>query len=188
MKIKLVLLFVLLVILTGCYQQAAVSKDSAQTDKQLSIYSLNQPIPSYSYSPERDRFIQLYNFRMQSVSTFTVVTTNMGGVPIWSCPSSGYPIPADVQLTNPLQLAPTFDGRYAGDNSVIEQMEPNGLYSSKNTVGTWVFCVTSTGIVTPVYTELNATAFPFVVAYNSKTGMLERIDDTTPSVVIQDKK
>jgi len=182
--------FVLVLLLSVCFlvcgcvpYSTSVQTDRSATNDQMNTYQQTQPMHKYSYSPERDRFIQLYDYRMKSVSTFTVVTTNMGGVPVWSCPSSGYPIPADVQLTNPLQ---TMNG-YA-EGSVVEQAEPNGLYSSKNTVGTWVFCVTQRGEVTPVYTELNATAFPFVVGYNPKTGMLERVDDKAVEITIVDKK
>jgi hypothetical protein len=91
--------------------------------------------------------------RNDALSTYTVVVSSFGNL-LWECPSIGYPIPADTQLTNPLQY-------YNG--TTLEQAEPNGLFSSKNTVGTWIMCVLEDGTVYPIYTEMNANTFPFPV-------------------------
>ena len=45
----------------------------------------------------------------------------------------------------------------------MEQAEPNGVYSSKNTDATYVLCVRDNGDVAPVYTEHKVTTFPFPV-------------------------
>jgi len=71
--------------------------------------------------------------------------------------------------------------------SVIEQPEPNGLFSSKNTVGTWVLCTQSDGTVYPVYTELNVTAFPFPMQSNDGFNMAAAQGAKPSGVIILQK-
>lgn len=152
-------LLVLSILLAGCASpQTATNKEAQTVESQDLIYLNGQPIPLYNYSPERDVFIQLYNFRMSNVSTWTVICSNMGNC-LDSCPSLGYPMPADVQLTNPLKGDLYNPPESGWEVITVEQREPNGLFSSKNTAGTWVLCVYGEGRVEPVYTELNATAY-----------------------------
>ncbi len=139
--------------LSGCYDSADTTT-SVDVNRQQEVYIKNQPIPFFDWSLERDVFIQLYNLRNTAVSTYTVVASNMGTV-LFECPSIGYPLAADVQLTNPLRLTTNY--------AVIEQAEPNGLFSSKNTAGTWIMCVLEDGSVYPLYTELNANTWPMPV-------------------------
>lgn len=154
---KMVLLFVLLVIiLSACSSSDFV--ESVKVDEQQSQYRDNQPIPSFDWSLERDILIQLYLKRNEAIATYTIITYSVGGAPIYECPSIGYPLPADTQLTNPLKVTTS--------GAVIEQAEPNGLFTSDNAFGTWVLCVLDDGTVYPVYTEQNATAFPFPVEQN----------------------
>jgi len=49
---------------------------------------------------------------------------------------------------------------------VNEQTEPNGLFSSKNTDGTWVLFVDENGDIAPIYSEHKVTVFPFAVVKN----------------------
>ena len=80
---------------------------------------------------------------------------------MWHCASVGFPLPADTQLTNPVKL----EGRWHKHGldhfmgGQIEQAEPNGLYTSKNTDGTYVLCVDDQGVVSPQYTEEKVEAF-----------------------------
>ncbi len=160
----------------------AESNDRQTVNGQQDHYSKTQPLPFYDYSIPRDILIQIYNVVTQeSRNTYTVIETIMGQTK-YHGPSLGYGIPADVSITNPLR--PTFE-RYH-DGSVIEQAEPNGLFSSKNTDGTWVLFLDNNGDVTPVYTEHKVTTYPFAVK-KSSDGSWVRADDKKASMTVKIK-
>lgn len=186
----LVVLFLFVVLALGAaacaeYQQTSVEQEANTVEGQDLIYLKGQPVPIYNYSPERDIFIQLYNFRMANVPTWTVICSNTGEC-MDSCPSLGYPLPADVQLTNPLKGEDYYSrGHGSWSAIVVEQREPNGLFSSNNTAGTWVMCVYAEGRVEPVYTELNATAYAHpvhlengVIVHDLESGSYTTIDSS----------
>jgi hypothetical protein len=133
----------------GC--SSSESHDSAIVDKQQKLYATTQPIPEFKWSQDRDNLIQIYKQKVEARATHAVVRSAGTGEILWDCPSIGFPIPADTQLTNPLQTM--------GQGMVIEQAEPNGLFTSKNTDGTYVLCVDGVGAVTPQYTEAKVEAF-----------------------------
>ncbi len=163
-----------LVLVGGCnIQKTQETKDREIVGKQQSHYGKVQPLPFYDYSIPRDIMIQIYNVVTQeSRNTYTVIETITGQTKFYGA-SLGYGIPADVSLTNPLQ--PAF-GRASGsidrgiynDGEIIEQAEPNGLFSSKNTDGTWVLFLDVNGDITPVYTEHKVTTYPFAVKQGEK--------------------
>lgn len=155
----------LALLLTGCVQSAN-TRDRQTVDEQQGIYQSRQPIPRFDYSQERDTLIQIYRLRQEVRPTFTTFHSNGTGDVIFACPSRGYAIAADTQLTNPVgQVTP-------GSQVVVEQPEPNGLYSSKNTDGTWVLCVREAGEIAPVYSELKVQTFPFEVTWDEARRML----------------
>lgn len=179
LKALIVLLCATFIVLTaesGCEESADTLEADGVNDQQ-NIYTQNQPVPHFDWSLERDVAIQLYQIRNEARNTYTVVTSQGTGTPVWMCPSIGYPIPYDVQLTNPVKR--DYSGSYG---VVIEQAEPNGLFSSKNSSGTWVLCVGENGKAVPVYTELNATAFAFPVEIVD--GMIVPVEGSKPSVTI----
>jgi hypothetical protein len=177
---KLLLVLLLFVfVLSACTESSVWTEQQAANDAQKKLISI-QPAPQFDWSLERDVFTQIYQLRNEAVSTYTVVTYNMGGGTAWTCPSVGYPIPADTQLTNPSQVV-------GGNGAVVSQQEPNGLFSSTNTVGTWVLCVMDNGTAYPVYTELNATAFPFPVVEISP-GKFAPAEGAKPSKAIVVRK
>jgi hypothetical protein len=183
----LIVFTVIMMLLIACVPPSSDSRTAEQVNAQQEVYNQNQPIPSFDYSLERDEAIQLYRIRNEARNTWTVVTSQGTGSPVWMCPSIGYPLPYDVQLTNPLRgdRYCLEGGTCAEGAIVVEQAEPNGLYSSKNTSGTWVMCVNDSGKVTPVYTELNATAFPYSVKIVD--GTIVPADNSAPSVVLDIK-
>lgn len=165
------------VLVVGC-DNSQESKDRAVVEEQQAHYAKAQPLPFYDYSIPRDIMLQIYNVVTQeSRSTYTVIETMMGQTKFHG-PSLGYGIPADVSLTNPLQ--PAYQYR---DSSIIEQAEPNGLFSSKNTDGTWVLFLDTNGDITPVYTEHKVTTFPFAVKKDDNGGWM-RADDKKASLTV----
>lgn len=146
-------------ILVGC-DETADERERQQVNNQQDIYNQAQPIPRYDWSLARHLWIQFYDSQNKQVTTFSYITPITGGQDMFSCPSMGYAIPRDTQLTNPHQVTYTNGG--AG---VIDQAEPNGLFTSPNTDATIIFCLNDNGTVAPVYTEMKVTGFPFPVKW-----------------------
>ncbi|MBT4121381.1 hypothetical protein HOE31_00295 [bacterium] len=167
------LLIFAVMILTGCNacaNNSSEAKDQATVAKQQGIYQDVQPVHIYDYSIPRDIYQQIYDVTTtQVVATYSVIES-ITGLTRYECPSMGYAIPADVSLTNPLQGTYNFDSVGVDEFSqVIEQAEPNGLFSSKNTDATWVMCVElGSGEVYPIYVEHKVMTFPFIMEKNKK--------------------
>jgi type II secretory pathway pseudopilin PulG len=167
-----------------CESGSSAEKSDRETvNSQQEHYQDVQPIPFFDFSNPRDVLIQIYKtVTTEARNTYTVIQSMTGEVVFYG-PSIGYAIPADTQLTNGLQPSWGNDGRAA----TIEQAEPNGLFSSENTDGTWVLFVDLNGDVTPVYTEQKVTTYPYAVVQNSK-GAWVRADDAAASVTIDMNK
>lgn len=147
--------------------------DNARVQDQQAHYATVQPLPYFDFSMDRDILIQIYKTKNEARQTHSVVTSQGTGAILWDCPSIGFPLPADTQLTNGLQ---PYGGKYGYTS--IEQAEPNGLFSSKNTDATYILCVGPTGDVSPVYTEQKVTAYPFPVTITAN-GRIERAGAST---------
>jgi hypothetical protein len=179
--IGIVVIAVSVMMVIGCTDGGQEGADREVVQKQQAHYATTQPLPFYDYSIPRDIMIQIYNVVTQeSRNTYTVIETITGETKFHG-PSLGYGIPADVSLTNPLQ--PAFDYKY-NSGEIIEQAEPNGLFSSKNTDGTWVLFVDDNGDVTPVYTEHKVTTYPFAVKKDAD-GSWVRADKKKASMIIK---
>ena len=183
-KLFLVILFIsIMALVTGCWGGGTEGRDRKVVDKQQDHYSIEQPLPFYDYSIPRDIVIQIYNVVTQeSRSTYTIIESITGETKHYG-PSLGYGIPADVSITNPKR--PAYGGGSSG-GAVIEQAEPNGLFSSKNTDGTWVLFIDVNGDVTPVYTEHKVTTFPYAVKKDSD-GCWVRADNKKASLTVKVK-
>jgi len=180
-KYLCVMIIVLLsVSMLGC-TDTAETKDASTVDQQQKYYQISQPVPLFDWSLERQLAIELYQARNEKVATHTVWRADSGMIE-GDCPSIGYHLPYDVQLTNPLRTAYT-----SGGSAVIEQAEPNGLFSSKATSATWVRCVTKVNgqvMESPVYIEGKVTAYPYPLDVNYTTNRVKPIENVMPSVVI----
>jgi len=168
-----------LTVFIGCSGEQATSQSVRKQQKQ---YNIAQPIPKFEYSLERDVAIQLYEARNEEVRTWTVWRSDLGTIEGYA-ETIGYPIPYDVQLTNPLK------SEY--HKTVIEQAEPNGLYSSKNSIATWIRAVVTVDgkrTVSPIYIESRVTcyAFPIVVDYTNNS--VTPIANILPSIELESNK
>lgn len=175
--------------LTACPDERSSSARSEATavEAQQMQFLRGQPVPNFDWSLERDVVIQLYQARNERVATHSVWRSSMGTIDD-HCQSIGYPIPADVSLTNPVK------GEWSRSNGIagitIEQPEPNGLFSSKNTYGTWVRCIEDfdgATIEVPVYIESNVTAYPYPVEVDFDTNRVTRKHGAKPALSIQPK-
>lgn len=72
-----------------------------------------------------------------------------------------------------------------GGSPVVEQAEPNGLFSSKNTSATWVLCQLPNGDIAPVYIETRVTVYPWPVKVEGNK--IVHLYEEGPSVVLKTK-
>lgn len=180
--VYIVLISFLSIAVLGCMDNAE-TQDAAKVDDQQKQYQAAQPAPKFDWSLERQLAIELYEARNERVATHTVWRSDYGMIE-GDCPSIGYPLPYDVQLTNPLRTA--YSSGSAG--AVIEQAEPNGLFSSKSTSATWVRCITKVNgetMESPVYIEGKVTAYPYPLDVNYTTNRVKPIENVMPSVIIK---
>lgn len=176
--LSVILSLTLVMVLVNCSGLDNSEKtDSKIVNEQQKIYQKALPIPFFEYSIPRDVYIQIYEVvTTRAYITYTVIES-MTGKTFFHGPSIGYGIPVDTSITNPLQVT---DAYY---DLIIEQAEPNGLFSSKNTDGTWVLFVQEDGSITPVYTEHKVTTFPFKV--KQENGIWVRADNEPVDFTIE---
>jgi len=180
----LLLIFMAMCCMNGaCDQQEHEDKNSVKG--QMGRYRDNGlVVPKYDWSIELDAAIQIYDARVRDkVRTWTVWRSNTGLIE-GHCASIGYPIPYDVQLTNPWKYI-------GGSGAVLEQAEPSGLYSSHNSIATWVREVIvekKQAMITPLYIESKVTCYAYPINVDYKINRVTRIKGAIPSIILQDKK
>ena len=171
----------------GASEESTEMKDREIVHEQQSHYQKIHPLPFFDYSIPRDVYTQIYEVvTTRAYITYTVIESTTGKT-FYHGSSIGYGIPADTSLTNPLQPQWGKYGNYSEGGLVLEQAEPNGLFSSKNTDGTWVLFVQSDGSVTPIYTEHKVTTFPFKVR-QTDSGVWVRADNDPVDFTIKVNK
>lgn len=160
------------------------SRDRKAVQNQQEHYRINQPIPFYEWSIELDAAKQIYDARVRDrVRTWTVWRSNSGLIE-GDCASMGYPIPYDVQLTNPLKRTYT-------NGAVVEQAEPSGLYSSHNSIATWVRevrTIKGKAVITPTYIESKVTCYAYPIQVDYKNNRVIPVPDVMPSIVLEDNE
>lgn len=169
----------------GCSDEEPQDRaDRLAVSRQQEQYRENQPVHRYNFSNELDVYQQIYDARVEgSISTWTVIRSNTGVI-LDDFSSLGFPLPYDVQLTNPLKVVDL--GAEGG--VVIEQPEPNGLYSSKNTVATWVLVVRmveGVAVVTPFYSEDKVSCYPYPINVDYVNNRVTPVPDVMPSMQIK---
>ena len=182
---RLLVLLILLTMLMGCkLSQSSDKQDRLIVEEQQKHYQKVHPVPYYDYSIPRDVMTQIYDVvTTRAYTTYTVIES-ITGETFFHGPSIGYGIPADTSLTNPIKTDRTTGGSW---DTVVEQAEPNGLFSSKNTDGTWVLFVQMDGSITPIYTEHKVTTFPFAVMQDDAGGWT-RSDDKPSKFTVEIKQ
>lgn len=185
--IKLCVVLFAMLFLFGCYEQSSTDKESQIVERQLSQYSIGQPVTAFDWSFERDLLDKLYQLRNEKVATHTVWRSDYGMIE-GDSPSIGYGIPYDSSLTNPLQLGTKvikMAGRHLLEG-VIEQQEPNGIYASKNTTATWVMSIDKdTGQIMPLYIESKVTVYPYPVEVDYETNRVYRAGKASTVIALE---
>jgi hypothetical protein len=103
---------------------------------------------------ERKMLKRILEIRDQVINTTTYIV-DMNGHPHKICDSIGYGFPLSTQFTNPAQNPHA--------TVVISQAEPNGLFSSPTSEGTWISCVDPANKhnIQVVYAEPRVIVSPF---------------------------
>lgn len=159
--------------LAGCDQE---DRDKQMVNDQQTHLRNVHPLPYFDYSRELEIYKQIYQARNLQIATYAVWRSDYGLIE-GDCPCLGFPIPYDVQMTNPV--------RRDYNSAVIEQAEPNGLFSSKNTAATWVPCLNENGEISPVYVESKVTSYPYAVEVDYNKNRVTRVKGAKPSVSIK---
>lgn len=113
----------------------------------------NQPIPKPLTSQMRANLIEIEQAQIEGVQTTSFFFNPNVRDPYLICPSVGTPISAAASLSNPTQLT----SRY-GQNSnyvagTVDQMDPNGVYTPRDSLGTYALCIQPDGRVIATYSE-----------------------------------
>lgn len=164
--------------LSGCTYEEAASKEASKVSEQQKIYVDNQPAPAFDWSLERHIFTEIYKARNNAVITYSYVR-NLNGQVYFKCKSIGFPLSSNMQLTSPSSM------QYVSNIGRVElpQAEPNGLYSSPSTSGTYVMCLNSDGTVSPAYFEDNVETHMSPLGENG----LETVGDSTLKIDVTKK-
>ena len=126
-------------------------------------------MPAIVNFAERKMLKRILEIRDQAINTTTYIV-DMNGRPHKICDSIGYGFPYSTQFTNPSQN-PLKD-------VVISQAEPNGLFSSPTSEGTWISCVDPANKhnIQVVYVEPRVIVSPFPLSASSDL----RLETATP--------
>jgi hypothetical protein len=184
--------YLLFVVFLAAFTMGAEDCDGGSKQETLDAQKVNNqqehfrkiyPLRHYDYSRELDIYQQIYDVRtLVSVTTHSVWRGNTSVIE-GDCVSIGYSIPYDVQLTNPLKAMSNSHGW-----GIIEQSEPNGLWSSKTTQATWVPCANEDGTLSPIYVESKVTTYPYLVDIDYETNRVTKQKDAEITVKIRPKE
>jgi hypothetical protein len=115
-------------------------------------------MPAIVNFEERKMLKRILGIRDQAINTTTYIV-DMNGHLHKICDGIGYGFPLSTQFTNPAQNPLK--------TVVLSQAEPNGLFSSPTSEGTWISCVDPvTKNMQVVYVEPRVIVSPFPLAAN----------------------
>ena len=140
------------------------SSDQIQNKKQEEIAKQaiqSVGLPAIVNFQEKRVYKDIYELRDRpNLVTYTYLVDMNGGLHK-VCNSIGFGISESTQYTNPEKLIRTDLGDRYGD-SPMPQADPNGLFSSPSSNGTWVMCkVPGKDDVQPIRVEPNVITSPF---------------------------
>lgn len=158
--------------------------DTQLMARQLSQYRLAQPIHFYTYSQDLATMNAIMDARTAGRSTWSAEFLPNVPDPIFTCPSRGYPIPGDSELTNPEQTGYQYDssGHYA--LSTVPQIDPNGLYSSHSTNSTYIVCVDTDGTAYVHYSEPLISVWPMQMTWDYTRHMAVKAEGASASYTV----
>lgn len=129
---------------------AGQQKEFAQQQADTNSLMQAQPLPHFNFSQIRQTLIDAETISAEGTQTtsFFFPQGGTGETPVFSCPSLGLPVAANAQLSNPNQVIVDPNNTYNTNNPgslTVPQMDPNGIYSSPSSLGTYVICLLNSG-------------------------------------------
>lgn len=180
MKKNIIMLFatcILAVMLAGCPSSTGTTTPSVDNQQAVAQETNLQEatrqigMPNIKNFTEMKELKALYEARDDSKLITYTYLADLNGNLHFLCRSVGYGFPYATQFSNPHKLidGATHQGGYSGwENYVMDQAEPNGLYPSPSSNGTWVNALNEEKYKTdgtisylPIYVEPNVTVSPF---------------------------
>ena len=158
---KKTLLLSLALLVAGC-EPAVPSSDEQQKREQERILqegTAQTGMPAIKNFRERKIMKDIIEMRdQQGLVTYTYIFSDHLGKFIFVGESIGYGISAATQYTNPHKWVTS----YAEHGYVIDQADPNGLFSPSSAEGTWVLLKNpNSPDVVPTYFEQRINVVPF---------------------------
>lgn len=138
--------------LAGC-DMAPTAQDKENAGQQAASADIisAQPVPAFPYSIIRQNLNEIETAQATGAGQTTSFMFQQGNpTPIRTCASVGYPIPANASLSNPHQIIYRYNNT---GGQVVDQMDPNGIYQSPSTSGTYVMCLDPSGKARATYWE-----------------------------------
>lgn len=168
----------LIVGLAACQKtpKSAPHNEQKTAQQQLNNFLVTQPVPTFSYSQLRQNLIELETAQAKTTQTTSFFFNQGVPDPIQSCPSIGFPIAADTQLTNPQQIVNAYDNGVS--SAVIGNIDPTGVYTGQTT-GTYVICVNAAGQGYAVYWEGFVEAVSGAAAWSAATHSVTPVNNPT---------
>jgi hypothetical protein len=130
----------------------AASKEASQQQAASNDIISAQPVPAFPYSVLRQNAAEIEGAQAKGGATTSFMFQLGSPDPIRTCASTGYPVPANASLSNPTQVIYPWNG---SSGYTVDQMDPNGVYQSPSTSGTYVMCTTPSGKSSATYWEGN---------------------------------
>jgi hypothetical protein len=151
-------------------QPTVADKEAAQQVQQQGESNVAVPQPAIINWTEKRIYAEIYEKRdTPHLSTYTYLV-GMHNEHTPFCRSEGYGIPESEQFTAPEAMqATTHYGANYWDR--LPLADPNGLYSSPSSNGTWVLCLTKSGKVEPQRSEPNVVTLTVPWAELDQDGM-----------------
>jgi hypothetical protein len=161
--IKLAAMIVVANVIVWClfvYNQSTSDQlQHAQQEALLRAADAAIGMPAIVNFTERKMLKRILEIRDQAINTTTYIV-DMNGHPHKICDSIGYGFPYSTQFTNPSQNP--------SNTVVLSQAEPNGLFSSPSSEGTWISCVDPVSKnMQVVYVEPRVIVSPFSLSASS---------------------
>jgi hypothetical protein len=138
-------------------QPNATQKEAATQERIQSESQAQVGMPAIVNFAEKRNYKMIYELRDNpNYSTYTyLIGMSNNHTPL--CHSVGYGIPESSEYTNPQMI-----GYQAERTGVVTlpQADPNGLFSSPSSNGTWVMCMFKDNKVLPVRSEPSVLTLP----------------------------
>lgn len=164
----LVLSLMLIVSLVGCTEEntnSATNKEKTYTEKVKKQSLASIGLPNVKNFFEMGQLKTIYELRDDpDTICYWYIMNSYSGKWVYQGKCVGYGIPYSTQITNPSQV---IERQYQGvSTSVIDQAEPNGLYSTGSTNATWILQLDSKGKIRPAYVEAEVYVTPIELTQN----------------------